>query len=291
MGITRFGDLLRAAQRGGYAVGSFNSLNLEMVRGVLAAAEEARAPVILCHAEVHSQLTPLVSIAPIMINEARRANVPVALLLDHGVSFEACVQALQLGLNAVMFDGSELPYEENIRQTAEMVRIAHAMGAEVEAELGHVTRPEGGGSGVAGESHDQSDTDLYTNPQQAAEFVSRTGVDALAVAFGTAHGLYVKKPELDFARLDDIRSRVEVPLVMHGGTGLSEAEFQRAIQGGVAKINYYTGMSRAAGRTLRDKYGPMEGDVFLHDMLVDTIAAVKQDAQAAMKCFGCFGKA
>ena len=251
MALVSMIEILKDAKKRNYAVGCFNSINLDMIRGVIQAAEVEKSPVILCHAEIHFKFTPIEKIAPILLAEARNAKVPVAILLDHGKSFSAIVKAMHLGFNSIMFDGSELSYEENVKRTKDIVKIARELGVSVEAELGHVVRPKSGGA--EGEEDDSiiDDKSLYTNPEQAKEFIEQTGADALAVAFGTAHGVYLKKPNLDLERLNKIRQIVDVPLVMHGGSGLTEVDFKNSIDNGISKINYYTNMALSTVNRLK----------------------------------------
>lgn len=291
MPLVSMKEMLKDAREKKYAVGCYNAINLDMARGVVEAAEAERSPVILCHAEVHFKYTPLEKIAPALVNEAKHATVPVALLLDHGKSFGAVVRAMHAGFNAVMYDGSELDYDDNLRNTAEIVKIAHSLGATVEAELGHVTRPKSGGAEGDEDDASMEDASLYTDPLQARTFVAESGADALAVAFGTAHGLYLKQPQLDLERLRRIRDQVDAPLVMHGGSGLSAADFQGAIAGGVAKINYYTGMAWHAAVRIREVLANPEANLFYHHLMMTAIETFRSDAQETMRCFGSNGRA
>ncbi len=290
MPIQSMKTILEDAQKKGYAVGCYNAINLEMIRGVLEAAEEENSPVILCHAEVHFKFTPLEMIAPILVHEAARAKVPVALLLDHGQSFDAIMQAMHLGFNAVMYDGSSLKYEENAANTKEIVKIARALGVSVEAELGHVTRPKSGGAEGDEDDHVTEDTTLYTNPDDARRFVQETGADALAVAIGTVHGVYLKKPKLDLKRLAMIRDRVKLPLVLHGGSGLSEEDFKSAIENGICKINYYTGMALRAADRIGQSFKEPTDKVYYHNLMMSAIDACREDAKASMRLFGSSGR-
>ena len=180
----------------------------------------------------------LEEIANIMVFAARRSSVPVCVHLDHGGKLETCIRVMHQGFTSVMYDGSVLPYEENVRNTAEVVGMASIFGAGVEAELGHVGGAEGGGDDGHGAA--------YTDPDQALDFAKRTGVDALAVAIGTAHGVYKEKPKLDLNRLRAIRAKTDVPLVLHGGSGLSNLDFRNCVQGGISKINIYTELVQKA---------------------------------------------
>lgn len=291
MPLVAMPEILKDAEKGKYAVGCYNVINLDMVRGVVEAAEEEKSPVILCHAEMHFKFTPLDMIVPIMVYAAERARVPVALLLDHGKSFDSIVQAMKLGFNAIMYDGSSLSYEENASNTREIVRIANALGASVEAELGHVTRPKSGGA--EGDEDDSiiNDTSLYTDPLQAQRFVEETGAHALAVAIGTAHGLYLKTPKLDLERLKEISKKVDVPLVMHGGSGLMAEDFKNSISNGISKINYYTGMALNAADRIREELNKTDEKVFYHNLMMSTIGVFREDVQKTMKMFGSSSRA
>ena len=294
MALASMKEMLKEAREKKYAVGCYNTLNLEMARGVIQAAEEENSPVIICHAEVHFKFAPLDSIACIMLNEARKAKVPVAVLLDHGKSFSAVMQAMRLGFNAIMFDASELEYEENVKRTTEIVKIAKEFGASVEAELGHVTRPKGGGSGGEEEEKDEDAADdkrYYTNPVQTVDYIEKTGIDALAPAFGTAHGVYLKKPKLEFERLAAINRCSKVPLVMHGGSGLTAEDFKNAIENGISKINYYTGMSLSTARRIKENLNNSGEKVGYHEIIVWGIEAVREEVRATMRLFGSSGKA
>lgn len=286
MALVAMKEMLRDAQQKGYAVGCYNAINLEMIRGVIEAAEQEKAPVVLCHAEVHFKYTPIDVIGPIMLEAAKRASVPVAVHLDHGKSFSAVMKALKLGFTSVMYDGSILPYEENVRKTEEVVRIAREFGVSVEAELGHVTRPVEGGSGDGHELHEDTE-DLHTRPEEAARFVRDTGVDALAVAFGTAHGIYVSQPKLDFERLTLIRKACDVPLVMHGGSGLTEEDFRKAVEHGISKINYYTGMSLAVPASVKERLNTGKEPAYYHEVMGWSIETIRRDAAVTMQMFGC----
>ncbi len=240
MALVDLKTVLGHAAANRYAVGAFNVINLDFLEAVVKAAEAKRSPVILNIAEAHFPYVTLEHICPAIKAIAEKSNVPLVLNLDHGESFAAIIRALRNGFTSVMFDGSKLPYEENVRQTADVVRICRAAGVSIEAELGAVGGEEGGGLVGA------ADPDRYTSPEQTRDFVQRTGIDALAVAIGNAHGRYKGKPQLDFTRLEHIRDAAGIPLVLHGGSGIPDEDFRRAIGLGIAKINFYTGMSQAA---------------------------------------------
>jgi len=231
--------VLDPAFQGGYGVGSFNVIDSALVEAVVSAAEKKKSPVIVSLAEVHFQFADIRSIAACTRALAEESGIPVVLNLDHGLSFESVARAVRYGFTSVMFDGSSLEYEENIRKTREIVKLCKPVGVSVEAELGAVGGAEAGEGGTA-------DPQLFTDPDQARDFVARTGISALAVAIGNVHGKYKGEPHLDFARLTAIRKEAGIPLVLHGGSGISDQDFQKAIGLGIAKVNFYTEMARQA---------------------------------------------
>lgn len=240
--LTPFREIIRDAHRRHYAVGAFNCLSVENVMGALSAAEELRAPIILQLAEVQFPEAPMEWIAPLFLKAAQEATVPVAVHLDHGRSIETCIRAIRAGFGSVMFDGAALPLEENIAQSALIARLAHAAGVDVEAELGRV-----GDTGFGGEdTGDASTADIFTDVEESARFLSETGVDALAIAIGNLHGRYIATPQLNIARLAEINARNRTPLVLHGGSGTSEADFKASIRNGICKINVATALQVAA---------------------------------------------
>ncbi|MBR6533359.1 MAG: class II fructose-bisphosphate aldolase [Clostridia bacterium] len=283
-------ELMKDAEEKGYAVGAFNAVNLEALTAIIAAAEETGKGVILNHAEVHFPLMPIETIAPIMVDMAKKAKVPVCVHLDHGQSLETCMKAIQLGFTSVMLDVSGADYEENVKQTALMCRLAHSVGVTVEAELGHIFQSDIG-VGEAGEQETldsfASAEDVYTDPDMAKDFVERTGVDALAIAFGTAHGVYQVKPKLDLDRIKMIKEKINVPFVMHGGSGLTKEEFQTSIRNGIRKINYYTYMSLAGGKAVKEFIvSKKDGEnVFYHDIPLIAIEAMKENVKEAIQIF------
>lgn len=266
-------EILKIAEQKGIAIGSFNTPNLTSAKAIIAAAEEANEPVIIMHAQVHEEMgiCKMEEVAPIMLFFAERAKVPVCVHLDHGTDVDYVKRGLELGFTSVMYDGSNLSEAENTANTKLVVEFAKKTGASVEAEIGSMGAREGGGA--AGES-------IYTDPDAAKVFVETTGIDALACAFGTAHGFYVKTPKLDFERLSKIRSLVSVPLVMHGGSGVSEEDYREVIKRGIRKINYYTYMSKAGGAAISNKEYAQ-----FHDALLDAEKAMKEDVAKAIKVF------
>ena len=248
-------ELLEEAKKEKKAVGAFNGTTLEAIQGIIQAAEETDCPVILQHAQSHDAIISLEEIGPILLYYAKRARVPVAVHLDHGGTYERCIQAVRLGFTSVMYDASAKEFADNIKETKEVVKAAHAAGVSVEAELGHVFTSKVGISegGSADEADDYENLeDIYTDPQMAKQFAEETEVDCLAIAFGTTHGVYLKEPKLDLDRVAQIRDTIKIPLVMHGGSGVSEEDYRKAIKNGICKINYYTYMNTAAGKASKE---------------------------------------
>lgn len=271
--------VLKKAQREHYAVGLFNTTDTDMLEAAISAAEELRAPIIIGTAEVLLPYGELKLIAPSIIAAAKRASVPVVVHYDHGLTFERCMEALQLGFSSIMFDGSAGDYETNIKETREVVRIAHAFGATVEGEIGHV------GDAGAG---DNLLTDMYTTPKEATEYLAATGVDALAVAIGSAHGVYKTKPKLSIDRLREIRAAVDVPLVLHGGSGLSDEDFRCSIREGMAKVNIFTDLCLAGQRAMAEGISAGRDYLTIRNMKVE---AIREAVKTKMRLFGCEGKA
>ena len=242
-----FREITRDALRRRYAVGAFNCLSVENVMGAVAAAEELHSPIILQLAEVQFPEAPMELMAPVFLRAARDAKVPVAVHLDHGRSIETCIRAVREGFTSVMFDGAELPFEENAEQTRLVVRLAHAAGVDVEAELGRV-----GDTGFGGEGTAAAAADVFTDVEESARFIARTGTDALAIALGNLHGRYTATPRLNIARLREIHARNAVPLVLHGGSGTSEEDFKACIRNGICKINVATAIQIAAAEAVAE---------------------------------------
>ena len=290
--LVNLADILFDAKKKKYAVGAFNVPNLESIRAVIAAAEELNVPVIIQHAEVHDAYIPLAEIGPIMLLYAKRSKVPVSVHLDHGASFDICMQAIRLGFTSVMYDASEKKYEENLYETKEIVKIAHSVNVAVEAELGHVfTSAVGGGEGrgAVGADDFKSLDDCYTDPAMAEDFVTRTKVDALAISFGTTHGVYLTKPKLDLQRITQIKHKIDIPFVMHGGSGISDDDFRTAINNGITKINYYTYGAMAGAEAVKKGIDKADSKkIFYHDIVKLGQDGIKENIKAAMKVFtGC----
>lgn len=249
--LVTLNDILGLCEAAGCAVGSFNTPNLESILAVIRSAEELDVPVIIQHAEGHESIMPLEIIGPIMIDLAKKARVPVAVHLDHGETLSYIHTALNMGFTSVMYDGSVLPFEKNAANTRLVVAMAKKTGASVEAEIGCMGRRE---TGAGGTLQQNDPAKIYTDPDEAAKFVRETGIDALACSFGTTHGVYVTEPRLDFSVVEKVRERAHIPVVMHGGSGVSKKDFQTAIRKGVRKVNYYTYMAIAGGKTIASQF-------------------------------------
>ncbi len=277
--LVNLNDVLKKAQAEHYGVGLFNTTDTDMLEAVISAAEELNSPVILGTAEVLLPYGELKLIAPSVLAAAKRAKVPVVLHYDHGLTFERCMEALKLGFSSVMFDGSAGDPENNIQATREIVKIAHSFGASVEGEIGHVGQADAG---------DEHLTDMYTTPEEAEEYVKATGVDALAVAIGTAHGVYKTKPQLNLDRLRKIRAKIDTPLVLHGGSGLSDDDFRNTIRDGIAKVNIFTDLCLAGDRAMKEGVESNIGYLETRKLKVETI---KQAVMTKMRLFGSENKA
>lgn len=273
-------EILKIAEEKNIAIGMFNATGFDSLQAVISAAEELDQPVIIAHAEVHNVYNDISLVGPAMIAAAKNASVPVCVHLDHGTSLDMIWKALRLGFTSVMIDASALAYEENLALTKLVTEVAHSMGADVEAELGRL---------VTGESGEKNDgvlnpEDYYTDPEEARAFCAETGVDALAIAFGTAHGFYKAEPKLDFDVVKKVAEATGLPLVMHGGSGVSDEGFRKAIANGIRKINYYSYMSKAgyeaAKRTIE-----AGGTSYLHDVEFAAMKAMKEDVKKAIKVF------
>lgn len=272
--LANLNDVLIPAQAGHYGVGLFNTIDTDMLEAAISAAEELKSPIIIGTAEVLLPYGELKLLAPALISAAQRASVPVVVHYDHGLTFERCLEALHLGFTSVMFDGSAGDAQQNIVDTREIVRIAHAIGATVEGEIGHVGEAASGDNAVS---------DRYTTPEEAEAFIASTGVDALAIAIGTAHGAYKSKPCLDLERLKKIRSATDTPLVLHGGSGLSDDDFRNTVRDGITKVNIFTDLLIAASDAM--KSGCDEGLSYL-DIRTKKVEAIKRAVIKKIQLFG-----
>lgn len=275
--LVTLNDILALAKEKKCAVGAFNTPNLECITAVINTAEKLNVPVIISHAQLHEEAAPLSVIGPVMVLAAKNAKVPVCVHLDHCEELDYMEKALGIGFTGVMYDGSTLPYEENVKNTKLAVEMAKKYGASVEAEIGQLASREGGTEENAGGP-------VYTDPDLAVKFVAETGIDALAPSFGTAHGIYKSKPVLDLDRVKVIAEKTNMPLVMHGGSGVSDDDYRTAIANGIRKINYYSYMSKAGVSAAKEM---LETDdvTFFHDLALRAQLAMEADAEKAMKVF------
>lgn len=283
--LATLNDVMKIAEEKKIAVGSFNTPNLEALQAVIEAAEELDLPVIIQFAQCHEPWIPLAMIGPIMVNAAKKSKVPVCVHLDHGETLEYLQQALDMGLTSIMYDGSTLSYEENLENTKRAVAMATKTGASVEAELGSMGRRE---SGAGDDSGENDDTKIYTDPHQAKVFVEETGIDALACSFGTTHGIYLTQPKLDFDVVKNVRALTEqIPIVMHGGSGVSREDYRKAIEAGTRKVNYFTYMDKSGGNAVAEYVNSVkEGEpLFFSSASMAARDAMKENVKAAMKMF------
>lgn len=278
-------EILKIAEEKKIAVGSFNTPNLEGVQAVREAAEELDLPVIIQFAECHESLMPLHVIGPVMVEAAKKASVPVCVHLDHGETLDYLKKALDIGFTGIMYDGSVLPYEENRANTIKAVEMAKEAGASVEAELGSMGKRESGAGDGSGE---EDETKIYTDPEQAAVFVKETGIDALACSFGTTHGIYLTEPKLDFDVVRNVRKNTgNIPVVMHGGSGVSAEDYHQAVDVGVRKINYFTYMDKAGGNAVKEYLEKIDKKEPVFYSLIAEAGknAMKENVKSAMQLF------
>ena len=274
--------MLKDAEDGGYCIGCINTPNLETVRGVIAAAEEVNVPIIIDHAQVHDENGIKVEvIGPLMVEYAKKAKVPVCVHVDHGADFTFVLRCIKAGFSSVMYDLSRLPYEENLSKVKEFTEFAHRMDVTVEAELGIMTLAMG-----EGWTRETIKT-TFTDPAEAADFAERSGVDALAVCFGTAHGIYAEPPELDIQRVRDIRAAMPdtCRVVMHGGSGVDEDQIRAAITAGVSKLNYYSYMGQAATQNMKQLLAGEYGNKQWHDVQEAQVDFIKEYAKGVLTLF------
>ena len=283
--LVTLNEIMKIAEEREIAIGSFNTPNLESLEAIIRAAEELDLPVIIQFAQCHEPWIPLSLIGPIMVEAAKKAAVPVCVHLDHGETLEYLQQALDIGFTGIMYDGSTLSYEENLANTKQAVAMAKKTGASVEAELGSMGRRE---SGAGDDTGADDETKIYTDPDQAAVFVKETGIDALACSFGTTHGIYLAEPKLDFDVVKNVRAKTDqIPVVMHGGSGVSREDYKKAIQAGTRKINYFTYMDKAGGNAAAAYVESVkDGEpLFFSSVFMAAREAMKENVKEAMKMF------
>ena len=283
--LVTLNDVMRIAEEKKIAIGSFNTPNLEGLQAVIEAAEELELPVIIQFAQCHEEWIPLKTIGPIMVEAAKKASVPVCVHLDHGETLDYLQDALDIGFTGIMYDGSVLPYEENLANTRKAVEMAAKTGASVEAELGSMGKRESGAGDGSGAN---DETKIYTDPEQAAVFVKETGIDALACSFGTTHGIYLTEPRLDFDVVKKVRKNThQIPVVMHGGSGVSAEDYHKAVDAGVRKINYFTYMDKSGGNAVKEYLDSLNDNepIFYSSIVEAGRKAMKENVKSAMQLF------
>lgn len=276
--------LLQKAEEGGYAVGAFNCNNMEIVQAIVAAAEAEKSPVIIQASQGAIKYAGLEYIVALVETAANTASVPVALHLDHGTDFEQVIKCIGKGFTSVMIDGSKYPLEENIAVTKKAVEIASVLGVSVEAELGKIGGTE---DDVTVSEKDA----MFTDPEEAKVFVEQTGVKSLAVAIGTAHGQYKGKPELDFERLKKIKELVQIPIVLHGSSGVADEDLQKAIELGVRKINIDTNIREAFVKGVREVVEKYPNEIDPRKILGPARDRMTEVIREKIRIFGSNGKA
>ena len=278
-------EVMEIAEADNFAIGAFNTPNLESVEAVIGAAEDLRLPVIIQFAQCHEELIPLEVIGPVMVAAAQRAAIPVCVHLDHGETLEYLKKALNIGFTSIMYDGSNLSDEENVRNTQKAVSLAESFGADVEAELGSMGKRESGKGDLEGAGENEK---IYTDPIQAGKFVDATKITALACSFGTTHGIYLTEPQLNFDIVRKVRQQtLNIPVVMHGGSGVSREDFHQAITAGVRKINYFTYMDRESGMKVRERIKQQPDNEPLHytEIIKIAVEAMRENIKNAIAVF------
>ena len=275
-------EILQIAEERKIAIGMFNATGLESIQAIVDAAVELNMPVIIAHAEVHNIYNDIEIIASVVLPLAKKVSIPICLHLDHGTSLEMIKRAIELGFTSVMYDGSHLPLGENIKNTKKVVEMAHKFNISVEGEVGRLVSGEAGDASKL--DNNLSPSDYHTRLDEAIKFVDETNVDALAIAFGTNHGFYIETPKLDFNVIKTIKDAVQIPLVMHGGSGISKEDIHRSIDLGIRKINYYSYMSKA-GYDEAKKIIFENKTNYYHDIAWNARKAMKQNVLDAIQVF------
>lgn len=281
-------EILRDAEENQYGIPCINTPNVETVRAVIGAAEELDTPVIIDHAQVHDSLIPIELIGPVMIEHAKKASVPVCVHLDHATDIDFIVRAIKVGFPSIMYDCSHLSYNENLNNVKKIVKVAHKLDITVEAELGVMASTEE-------DTHGSEDVVLtnkdikkfFTDPEEAALFAEESGCDALAVCFGTMHGIYAETPELDIDRVKEIRKKVpeNCRIVMHGASGAPIDQVQEAIKAGCSKINYYSYMAKATTKFVNELIEKNQGKILYHEVQEATVNFMKDYAKKVLSAF------
>ena len=267
-------EILKYAEDNKCAIGMFNATGLDSIKAIIEAAEELNTPVIIAHAEVHNIYNDISLIGPIMLDVAKRAKVKVCVHLDHGTSLETIKKAIEIGFTSIMIDASSLEFKDNIKLTKKVVSLCHSLNISVEGEIGRIKSLD-----------DTSDNEYYyTKASEAKEFVRQTNVDALAIAFGTQQGFYKETPELKIDVIKEVRKEVNIPLVMYGGSGLSDEQFRECIKAGIRKINYYSYMSKA-GYEAAKKVIDSNTTKYMHDVEYASYKGMKENILKALQVF------
>lgn len=279
--LATLNDVFKIANDKKIAIGAFNIVNFENILAVLNVAEKLDVPTIIAFAQTHEEnnIMDLDVIGPVMVLMAERAKVPVVVHLDHGINLDYIEKSLKMGFTSCMFDGSSLPYEENVEMTKKAVQLARKYNVSIEAEIGKMAGITLNNEGVT--ENRKSDRSNYTDAGEAKDFVEKTGVDCLACSFGTVHGEYFSEPNLDFELVKELSDSTGVPIVMHGGSGVSHDDYKKVIANGVRKINYFTYMDKAGGKGASNVC-PTK---FFHDIAQAGQNAMQEDIESAMRCF------
>ncbi len=284
MSIVNIKGMLQHAYDNGYAVGAFDLVSLDFLEGIISAAERCHSPVILSLAESHFDHYNFKLLTTAAESAAQETAVPVAIFLDHGATLDSAVQAINAGCNGIMVDASHQSLSDNIALTRQVKGMAHACGVPVEGELGYIP-------GVEGEDAERHPGEItYTTVTEASEYVQQTGIDFLAVSIGTVHGRMQGEPQLDIERLQEINQTLNIPLVIHGGTGLGDDQFRQLIDNGVAKINYYTALSDAASQQIRANAGN-DGTGGYTRLTAGVREAISMETERCMRLWGSAGQA
>lgn len=279
--LATLNDIFKMAEEKKIAIGAFNVVNFENILAVLDTAEKLNMPTILAFAQTHEEnkVMDLDTIGPVMVLMAKQAKVPVVVHLDHGINLDYIEKSLKMGFTSIMFDGSALPYDENVEMTKKAVEMAHKYNVSIEAEIGKMAGITLNNEGIT--ENRKSDRSNYTDPAEAKDFVEKTGVDCLACSFGTVHGEYFSEPNLDFDLVKELSDATGVPIVMHGGSGVSHEDYKKVIANGVRKINYFTYMDKAGGECA-SAVCPTK---YFHDIAKAGQDAMQKDVESAMRCF------
>ncbi len=273
-------EALDYGEKNNVGIAAINTPTLEMLVATIKVAERYNIPLVIQHAEVHEPVNAIENIGPAMVELAKRSTAPLVVHVDHGETVEYCERGFAVGFNSAMFDGSRLSYEDNVANTAKVVEIANEFGYGIEGELGVMPGREYDGSDSTG----VADETLYTDPQMAADFVKATGVTALACSFGTVHGLYKAEPHINFELISELRRSAGVPIVMHGGSGLSEQEYRATIDRGVQKINYYTYADKDALTAVKQLLADRPSTYVFADASVVARDAIEKNIDNLVKC-------